>query len=314
MKFMRVLVTCPPMLGMKEQFLPLFSQHNIDVHCPQVTQTLSESELIELVPQFDGWIIGDDQATAKVLEAGKNGNLKAAVKWGIGVDNVDFAACEKLGIPITNTPGMFGREVADIAIGYLIGLARQTFFIDREVRKGNWPKPRGMSLAGKRVGLIGYGDIGSQTAKRLHAMEMLINVYDPRFADSTPTDDTRFLSWPEGVQDCDFLIFTCALTKTNRHMLNADVLAQCKPGVRIINVARGPLIDERALELSLANGHVHSAALDVFEDEPLSLQSVLHTYPHCIFGSHNASNTADAVAATNIRAIDALLGFLGIRA
>lgn len=309
---MRVLVTCPPMLGMKEQFLPLFAKHNIDVHCPHVTQTLSEAELIELVPQFDGWIIGDDPATARVLEAGKRGKLKAAIKWGIGVDNVDFAACEMLGIPITNTPGMFGREVADIAVGYLIGLARETFLIDREVRKGLWPKPRGTSLAGKRVGLIGYGDIGSQTAKRLRAMEMQINVYDPRFSDNTAIESTDFLSWPNGLESCDFLIFTCALTKTNRHMLNAEILAKCKKGVRIINVARGPLIDERALEQALFIGHVHSAALDVFEDEPLQLNSALHKYPQCIFGSHNASNTSDAVAATNARAIDALLRLLEV--
>ena len=114
-----------------------------------VTQTLSETELIELLPQFDGWIIGDDPATQQVFEAGLRGSLKAAVKWGIGVDNVDFRACEALGIPITNTPGMFGGEVADVAVGYVIALARHTVEIDRSVREGSWPKPRGLSLAGR---------------------------------------------------------------------------------------------------------------------------------------------------------------------
>lgn len=308
---MRVLITCPPMLGMKEQFIPIFQQHNIEVHCPQVTQTLREAELIELVPQFDGWIIGDDPATAQVLRAGKNGKLKAAVKWGIGVDNVDFEACKELGIPITNTPGMFGREVADIAIGYLIGLARQTFVIDREVRQGNWVKPRGMSLAGKRVGLIGYGDIGRQTAKRLSAMEMKINVYDPQYANEPTQQGLQFMTWPMNIGECDFLIFTCALNKNNRHMFNSDIIAKCKIGVRVINVARGPLIDEKALELGLMSGQIHSAALEVFEEEPLSKKSNLKDN-NCIFGAHNASNTEEAVIETSNKAIGYLMEYLNI--
>ena len=103
-------------------------------------QTLSVEELIELVPQFDGWIIGDDPVTRDVLEAGVNGNLKGAVKWGVGTDNVDFQACRDFGILIDHTPNVFGAEVADLAIGYLIALARNTFQIDREIRDSIWPK------------------------------------------------------------------------------------------------------------------------------------------------------------------------------
>jgi D-3-phosphoglycerate dehydrogenase len=102
-------------------------------------QTLSVEELKELVPQHDGWIIGDDPATREVFMAGKAGKLKAAVKWGIGVDNVDFDACKDLGIPIVNTPNMFGGEVADIAVGYVIALARETFQIDDGIRQGSGP-------------------------------------------------------------------------------------------------------------------------------------------------------------------------------
>ena len=141
----RVLVTCPPMLGMLGDFVASAQELGLELVPAEVTQTLSESELIELLPNFDGWIIGDDPATQKVFEAGQRGLLKAAVKWGIGVDNVDFKACEALGIPIINTPGMFGGEVADVAVGYVIALARHTFEIDRGVRESNWPKPRGLS-------------------------------------------------------------------------------------------------------------------------------------------------------------------------
>jgi D-3-phosphoglycerate dehydrogenase len=305
----KILVTCPPMLGMMDAFHPLFAERDADATCPTVVQTLSVPELIELVPQFDGWIIGDDPATAEVFEAGKAGNLKAAVKWGIGVDNVDFAACERLGLPITNTPDMFGAEVADVALGYVIGLARDTYFIDREVRAGNWPKPRGISLKAKRAGVIGHGDIGRHSISRLQALGMDVIAWDPAYTDR---DDTAapVHPWPEQIETCDFLIFTCSLTPSSRHMLNADTLARTKPGVRIVNVARGPLIDEPALIDALRNGQVDSAALDVMEQEPLPADSPLRGFARCIFGSHNGSNTSDAVKATSEIAIDKLIGFL----
>lgn len=311
---MKVLVTCPPMLGQKQQFLPLLEELGIAVGTPNVVQTLSVEELVELVPQYDGWIIGDDPATAEVFEAGKSGNLKAAVKWGIGVDNVDFSACERLGIPIVNTPNMFGKEVADIAMGYVTGLARETFKIDREVRQGNWLKVSGMSLADKRVGLIGYGDIGRNTAKRLLAADMAVTVFDPFYDQAhSPYPEVKFANWPEGIEEFDLLVFTCALSKNNYHMLSSEELGRCKDGVRIVNVARGPLIDEAALVSALELGKVYSAALDVFENEPLDPSSSLASMERCIFGSHNSSNTIDAVIATNIRAIDELLRFLKVK-
>ncbi len=309
---MKVLVTCPPMLGMQEQFLSKFEEKGIEVFCPNVVQTMSVEELIDLVPQYDGWIIGDDPATREVFEAGKKGNLKAAVKWGIGVDNVDFKACSELNIPIINTPNMFGPEVADIAVGYVVGLARETFLIDRDIREGEWPKNRGISLAGKTVGLIGYGDIGRNAAKRLIAADMNIIAYDPGVTDSDG-ENLEFTTWPNKISECDFLVFTCSLNDKNKHMLNEGTLAQCSAGVRVINVARGPLIKENALIESLKSGHVHSAALDVFEDEPLPMDSPLRDMPLCIFGSHNGSNTSDAVAKTNDRAIGELFGFLGVK-
>tara|TARA_R110001592_G_scaffold56881_4_gene173093 strand:- start:8900 stop:9805 length:906 start_codon:yes stop_codon:yes gene_type:complete len=299
------------MLGMKDQFIPYMESKGIEAYCANVVQTLSEAELIELVPQFDGWIIGDDPATRQVFEAGKAGRLKAAVKWGIGVDNVDFDACRELSIPIINTPNMFGAEVADTALGYVIALARQTFYIDREIRNGAWPKNRGISLSGKTVGVIGFGDIGKSFAKRAAALGMRPIVYDPGFKE-IGSELGVLCAWPERVDKCDFLVFTCALNEHNYHMLNADVLSQCKDGIRIINVARGPLIDEEALCAVLKTGKVHSAALDVFEIEPLPMDSYLREHSLCVFGSHNSSNTEDAVIKTNIRAIDEMAVFLGL--
>lgn len=310
---LKILVTCPPMLGMIGSFQPLFHKQGWEVTAVKVIQTLSVKELIELVPQHHGWIIGDDPATRAVFEAGKAGNLQAAVKWGIGVDNVDFAACKDLGIPLINTPNMFGGEVADIAMGYVIGLARETFQIDDGVRQGGWPKPRGISLSGKTCALVGYGDIGKNTAKRMLAADMHVIAYDPFSPDAPEMPCVERATWPERLGEADFLVVTSALTETSRHMVNAETLARAKPGVRVINVGRGPVIHEAALESALKSGHIYSAALDVFEFEPLPMDSSLRTHPRCILGSHNASNTSDAVVRTSKIAISKLAEFLNGR-
>lgn len=309
---MRVLITCPPMLNAIEDFSPLFERKGIEVATPHVVQTIPEEELIKLVPGYDGWIIGDDPATRRVFEAATQGRLKAAVKWGVGVDNVDFDACREFGVQISNTPNMFGPEVADMAVGYVIALARETFRTDRGVRDGDWPKIRGISLSGKVVGLVGHGDIGRNVARRLLSAETRIIGYDPGFSEADNYEGVVFKRWPEDLGACDFLVFTCALTDSNKHMLNAEAIAECKQGVRIVNVARGPLIDESALIAGLRSRKVYSAALDVFEVEPLLEDSELRNFPECVFGAHNASNTVEAVQKTNVRAVELLLEFLGV--
>ena len=300
------------MLGMQELFRPLFAAKGVELFCPEVVQTLSEDELIALLPDFDGWIIGDDPATRRVFEAGKKGRLKAAVKWGSGVDNVDLAAAGELGIPIANTPLMFGQEVADVAMSYAVALARQTFVVDRAVRAGSWPKPRGISLAGKTMALVGFGDIGKNVTKRALAAEIKVIAYDPAVDADTLPMSVDAAVWPQRIEDADFIVLTCSLNPGNRHMLGAAELARAKTGVRVINVARGPLIDESALIAALQSKKVHSAALDVFEVEPLPATSPLRAMERCIFGSHNGSNTEDAVIRASERATQLLFGFLGI--
>ncbi|TDP40214.1 D-3-phosphoglycerate dehydrogenase [Idiomarina aquatica] len=307
----KVLVTCPPMLGMFEHFVEPAKELGIELVPAKTTQVLTEQELMELLPEYDGWIIGDDPATRQVFEAAKAGKLKAAVKWGIGVDNVDFAACKDLNITITNTPNMFGTEVADVAVGYLLGLARQTFFIDREIRTNNgWPKPAGMSLTGKTIGVVGYGDIGYNVAKRLMGFDVNVIAYDPGVEGSRGLEYVERCPWPENLSELDFLIFTCALNKHNHHMLNKETLSQLKQGAQVINVARGPLINESDLITALESNHIKAAALDVFEVEPLPKSSPLRDMPQCIFGSHNGSNTNEGVIRASYKALEEMKKFL----
>lgn len=310
---MKILVTCPPMLKRIDEFRAIFEAKGIELVLPNVVQTLTEDELLEIIPNVDGWIIGDDPATEKVFTAGVNGKLKAAVKWGVGVDNVDFKACEKLGIPITNTPNMFGAEVATLAVNYVLGLSRQTFYIDREIRKGNWIKPAGRSLKNKNIALIGFGDIGKSTAKFLQAFEMNITVYDP-FAKPNEIEKTNycFESFPNKIEDADYVITTCALNTSTYQMINYDSISKMKKGVCIINVSRGGIIDESAVIDGLNSGHIDSVALDVFENEPLSINSPFIKMEKCILGSHNGSNTIEAVQRASNQAIEYLFNFLNI--
>lgn len=307
---MKILVTCPPMLGQIDRFRSAFDQCGAELTCPSVVQTLSVAELKELVPAHDGWIIGDDPANREVLQAGVRGRLKAAVKWGIGVDNVDFAAAKEFGLPVVNTPFMFGREVADIAMGYVIGLARQTFLIDREVRAGRWPKPVGISLADKIGAIVGFGDIGRNIARRMLAADMKVIAFDPMFKPAQGLESVVRREWPDGLADADFLVLACNLTAANRHLINAETLKSTKFGLRLVNVARGHLIDEVALVDALGRGQVHSAALDVMEVEPLPQNSPLRRYDRCIFGAHNGSNTIDAVIRASEHAIELLFDML----
>ena len=306
----KVLVTCPPMLGLFDEFVDDFKAAGVEGVRANVTQIMTQDELCETLPDYDGWIIGDDPATARVFEAGAAGKLTAAVKWGVGVDNVDFEAAKSLGLPITNTPGVFGREVADVAMSYVLGLARQTFEIDRGIRNDHtWPKPPGISLWNKTVALVGFGDIGRQTAKRLLAHDLKVIAYDPYYK-AVDRLAVEHEAWPNRLGEADFLVFTCPLTPQTEHMFNADILPRLKEGVRVVNVARGPIIDETALVKGLTDGLIHSAALDVFEVEPLAADNPLRSFPNTIYGSHNGSNTVDAVRNVSRFAIKTIAEFL----
>jgi D-3-phosphoglycerate dehydrogenase len=309
-----VYVTCPPMLGLIEEFSADFALRGLNCVPAAVTQVKTVAELIEEVPRYDGWIIGDDPACREVVGAGVRGKLKAAVKWGVGTDNVDFDAFRDYGVPVENTPGVFGGEVADLALAYVLGLARETYRIDREIRAHcGWPKPAGISVDGRTAAIVGFGDIGRQTARRLIGFGVRVIAYDPAFqpAEAIPVERA---DWPDRLEEADFVIFTCPLNPGTRGMFNEKLLGRLKRGTRVVNVSRGPVVEERALVRGMDSGVVHSAALDVFETEPLPGDSPLRRFDRCIFGSHNGSNTVDAVRRVSRLAIDKIDRLLKARA
>lgn len=305
----KILITCPPMLATLEACQERFKAENLDVTAPQVVQQLTEAQLCDIIADFDGVIAGDDPFTAKVLETGRKGKLKVLAKWGIGVDAIDLEAAKELGIHTSNTPNVFGDEVADVALGYTILLARQLHKIDKAVRQGNWLKIRGTSLRGKTAGIIGVGSIGGAIARRYHSLGMKVLGYDIFPINAQLCEDAQLeqVNLETLLQQSDCITLACNLTADNYHLLDEKAFSMMKQGVWLVNVARGPIIAEKALIAALDSGKVGAAALDVFETEPVTTDNPLVKYEQVIFGSHNSSNTQEAVLRVNQIAIDNLV-------
>ena len=305
-----VLITCPQLQASIGLYRDLLLQRGVQIELPQLVQQLNESQLLEIIDRFDGVIAGDDEFTGRVLEAGNR--LKVISRWGIGMDAVNLDVAHKLDIRVMNTPDVFSDEVADIVMGYLILLSRKLHRLDQSVRSGGWANIQGISLRDKTLGVIGVGNIGCQVSRRAHVAGMTILGHDifPPPPEVVEETGLRVCTLDELLESSDFISLNCNLTAVNRHMIGAKEFEIMKTGVYLINVARGPLIDEQALIYSLDSGKVAGAALDVFEQEPLPSDSRLRSFGNCIFGTHNASNSYEAVLRTNQMSIDNLLGVL----
>lgn len=325
----RILLTCPPMINRIEEYKTLIEKYNFKIEIPEFQQIMKEDDLYKIIGNYDGWIIGDDPASKKVFEQGKKNKLKAAIKWGVGTDNVDFKACNDLNIPITNIPQVFGEEVSDIAIGYLLCLTRKLHLINDGHKNIEWLKPIGETLVGKKVCLLGFGDIGRCIARKLLAFNLDVWVSDPAFPKSS-IDELKKSGYNthniqinlEILEKCNFddlnkclecsnfVICCCPLNKHTFHLINKEKILLCKKGVKIINVGRGSVICEKDICDLLDCGFIDSVGFDVFEEEPLSKENNLRNYKQNIFGSHNGSNTIEAVDKVSKIALEKLNGFL----
>jgi D-3-phosphoglycerate dehydrogenase len=293
-----------------EPYADEFSTLGILPDLPVVEQALSEADLLPIIGFYDGVIAGDDSFTRRVLE--NAGRLQIISKWGVGIDGIDMAAAANLGIKVTNTPAMFDSEVADVCIGYMVLLARELHRIDSAVRSGRWLKVRGITLAGRTLGVVGLGSIGLAVAKRAQAMDMDIVGFDvnPAARALASSRGVKVLSLNDLLAAADVISLNCPLTADNRHLLNREAFGQMREGVLVINTARGPLVDEEALDAALVSGRVAGAALDVFECEPLQAGHPLMRHSQVVFGSHNSSNTTDAVATVSAQAVRNLIAGL----
>ena len=256
---------------------------------------LGESELVRIIAEYDGLAVRSaTKVTAGLLAAAER--LKVVGRAGIGVDNIDLAAATQRGVVVMNTP--FGNSVttAEHTIAMMMALARQLPAADRSTRSGKWEKSRfvGTELADKVLGLIGCGNVGSIVADRAHGLKMRVIAYDPFLSSERAADLTvEKVELDELLGRADVISLHTPLTDATRHILDAEALARTRPGVRIVNCARGGLVDETALYEAIRSGHVAGAALDVFAEEP-ARNSPLFELDEVVVTPHLGAATAEA--------------------
>lgn len=266
-------------------------------------QQFSGNELLDYGSDLVGIIAGDDELTSEFFDGCPR--LKTVIRWGVGMDSVDRDAARRNGVTVRNTPGVFGREVADAAFGYILNLARGFLIIDAAVRRGEWPKWEGTTLADKRLGVVGYGTIGQQIARRGMAFGMDVAVCDP-FLHETPRT-VCVVGLDDLLASSHFVVLACPLTNATFHLIDTDRLALMRPDAYLVNVARGPVVREEDLIRALKKGRPAGAGLDVFEVEPLPADSELRTLPNVVLGAHNGSNTREGVERASRTAVDFLI-------
>lgn len=313
----KVLITCMHLVRHFDAYRSQFEAAGVEAVIPPLEgQQFSASEMAKHIEGVDTVIAGDDAIDAKVLDVGQANGLKAVIKWGIGTDGIDKVHAASIGMPVYNTPGVFGDEVADLALSHLLMLVRKTHLMDQSVREGGWLKAEGRSLTGMTAGVVGLGSIGQAIAKRTVAFGMKTIGYDPYDFDPAVLAEAGITQAPldDVLSRADALLIACALTRQNHHLIGHEALAKVKPGLFVVNVSRGPLIDEDALVDALADGRVAGAGLDVFENEPLPADAALRQFADkCTFSTHNGSNTIEAVARINQMTTEIALHVLGIK-
>lgn len=304
-----VLVTCRQMQVELPRHRQRIEDLGYEVVAPdlQGRQQFTAAELLEYRSCLVGIIAGDDELSSEFFDGAPK--LETVIRWGIGMDSVDHDAARRHGVSVRNTPGVFGLEVADSAFGYILNLVRGYIDIDLAVRRGEWPKIEGVTLAGSQLGIVGFGSIGSEIAKRGQAFGMSVVASDPLL--QAAPEHVDMVDLDELLRTSRFIVLACPLTSDTFHVIDAARLASVRSDAYLINVARGPVILEEDLIEALEQGRLAGAALDVFETEPLPLESKLRDLPNVILGAHNASNTREGVARASTTAVDFLLEELG---
>ncbi|MDQ8756181.1 phosphoglycerate dehydrogenase [Sphingosinicella sp. LHD-64] len=272
---------------------------------------LSKDELKAIIGQYDGLAIRSaTKVTADVLEAATN--LKVVGRAGIGVDNVDIPAATARGVVVMNTP--FGNSIttAEHAIALMFALARELPQADASTQAGKWEKNRfmGVELTSKTLGLIGCGNIGSIVADRALGLKMKVIAYDPFLTPERAVDlGVEKVELDQLLARADFITLHTPLTDQTRNVLSRENLAKAKKGVRIINCARGGLIDEAALQDALESGQVGGAALDVFVEEPAKANPLFGA-PNLVATPHLGASTTEAQVNVAIQVAEQMSDYL----
>ncbi|HLA97019.1 MAG TPA: phosphoglycerate dehydrogenase [Anaerolineales bacterium] len=308
-----VLLSAPYMIPIIGRFQPLFDHYQIELLVADVQERLDEEQLLAYAGQIDGALCGDDYYTAPVLEACAP-RLKVISKWGTGIDAIDSQAAARLGVQVGRTPNAFTLPVADTVMGYMLAFARRQPWMDREMKAGKWNKIPGRSLSECTLGVVGVGNCGKAVLRRARAfgMRLLGNDIVEIAPDFLLEHGVEMTSLPDLLSRSDFVSLNCDLNPTSYHLIGAGALAAMRPEAVLINTARGQVVDEHALVAALQMGTIAGAALDVFEVEPLPVDSPLREMDNVLLAPHNANSSPQAWERVHWNTIRNLLQGLGI--
>jgi D-3-phosphoglycerate dehydrogenase / 2-oxoglutarate reductase len=279
----------------------------------EVKTGLKETDLLAIAGEYSAIVVrSQTKITAEVIDAAKQ--LKAVGRAGVGVDNVDVDAATRRGVIVMNTPGGNTISTAEHAFSLLVSIARNIPQADASVKAGKWDRKsfEGVELHGKTIGIFGMGRIGTEIARRVIAFGMRAIAYDPYLSPSRARSlqVELFEDLDQVLAQSDFVTMHMPLTAETRHLINADRIAKMKRGARVVNCARGGLIDEQALFEALTSGQIAAAALDVYEIEPPPAEFPLRTLSNVVFTPHLGASTAEAQESVGIEIAEAIRSLL----
>jgi D-3-phosphoglycerate dehydrogenase len=291
----------------KEGLAPLLSNSKFDV---TIKSGLKPEELLREVSTAEVLLVrSETKVTPTVLETGKN--LRLVGRAGVGVDNIDLAAASKQGVIVMNVPGGNTVSAAEHTVSLIMAMAHNIAQADASMKAGKWDRKKfmGSELVEKKLGLVGLGRVGREVASRCAGLGMTIAAHDP-MADPEwcRLAGIKLVSLDEIITESDFISFHVPLTDATRNMINAETLAKMKKGVRLVNCARGGIIDEKALLDALNSGHVKGAGLDVFENEPPTYWDIIK-HPSVVATPHLGASTEEAQTKVAVQLAEAVVEY-----
>tara|TARA_X000000950_G_scaffold227667_1_gene274891 strand:+ start:2220 stop:3161 length:942 start_codon:yes stop_codon:yes gene_type:complete len=306
----KILISAIPLVPIFKKFKKYFDHKKFSIDLKKTDQFLNENELIKIIKDYDGVICGDDEFSEKVLLKAKK--LKVISKWGTGINSIDFNFAKKRKIKVCNTPSAFSYSVATMALAMILAYYRKIITNHNLVKKYKWPKITGETLLNKKVGVIGVGNIGKKILQMLRGFETINYGNDLKKINKNFLSkyNVKQVSKDKIFQECDIVVTASDLNKSSYHLINKKSLNKMKKDVLIVNISRGPLIDNIALINFLKKNKNSGACLDVFEKEPLNQKSKFLSLKNCILASHNAFNTSYEVEKTHLNTIKNILKFL----
>ena len=271
-----------------------------------VRDDITPEELPNVLPGYDGMVVRSRTKVRQPL-IDVCPNLKVIVRGGVGLDTIDHEYAKSKGISVMNTPQASSASVAELAIGYMLALARSIYKASSSMKSEKWEKKafEGDEIGGKTLGLIGVGNIGREVAKRASALGMTVLAYDPYVKEAI---EAQLVTLDEILAKSDYISLHLPKTKESAGMIGAEQFAKMKNGVRIVNCARGGIVDEAALYEALTSGKVAGAALDVFAEEPPTDWKLLKL-DNVIGSPHIGAATKEAQARVGAEVAEKLIAF-----